>query len=191
MVRFILASGSPRRSDLLSQAGYDFKVQSAEVEECPPGRFPLRELCMTNAALKAREVSARCPGAVVLGADTLVALGGEVMGKPCDIVEAMCMLERLSGKVHEVCTGVCICGGSEERVFFEVTRVWFRDFGKSVIKDYTKRVNVIDKAGSYAIQEHGEMLADRVEGPFDNVVGLPMEKVAGELERFAILPRRT
>ncbi len=81
MVRFILASGSPRRSDLLLQAGYDFKVQSAEVEECPPGRVPFRELCMTNAALKAREVSAQCPGAVVLGADTLVALGGGSHGK--------------------------------------------------------------------------------------------------------------
>lgn len=191
MAQFILASGSPRREDLLSRAGYDFKVKPAEVEEWPPGKYPFRELCMANAALKAREVSAQYPEAVVLGADTLVGLGGRIMGKPNDIEDAISMLERLSGRVHEVCTGVCICCGTAEQVFFEVAWVRFRDFGKDLINDYIKRVNVMDKAGAYAIQEQGEMLVDKVEGPFDNVVGLPMAQVAGELEQFGILPNRT
>ena len=146
---------------------------------------------MSNAALKAREISRQCPEAVVLGADTLVGLGGEVMGKPRDIVEAVCMLERLSGRVHEVCTGVCVRCGAEEHVFFEVAWVRFQRFGEDVIKDYTQRVDVIDKAGAYAIQEHGEMLVDKVEGARDNVVGLPMMRVAEELERFGVLPCRT
>jgi len=191
MERFILASGSPRRRDLLSKAGYEFKVEPAEVEEWPPGKYPFRKLCVANAALKAREISQQHPGAVVLGADTLVGLGGEVMGKPRDIVEAVCMLERLSGRVHEVCTGVCVSCGGEEHVFFEVAWVRFLRFGEDVIKDYTQRVNVIDKAGAYAIQEHGEMLVDKVEGDRDNVVGLPMVRVADELERFGVLPSRT
>ena len=173
---------------MLSKAGYEFKVEPAEVEEWPPGKYPFRKLCVANAALKAREVSLQHPEAVVLGADTLVGLGGEVMGKPRDIVEAACMLERLSGRVHEVCTGVCVRCGTEERVFFEVSWVRFQRFGKDVIKDYTQRVNVIDKAGAYAIQEHGKMLVDKVEGSCYNVVGLPMARVAGELERFGVLP---
>jgi len=176
---------------LLTKAGYQFKVEPAEVEEWPSGKYPFRRLCVANAALKAREVSLQHPEAVVLGADTLVGLGGEVMGKPRDIVEAGCMLERLSGRVHEVCTGVCVRCGAEECVFFEVAWVRFQRFGKDVIKDYTQRVNVIDKAGAYAIQEHGEMLVDKVEGSCDNVVGLPMARVADELERFGVLPCRT
>jgi len=101
------------------------------------------------------------------------------------------MLERLSGRVHEVCTGVCVSCGGEEHAFFEVAWVRFLRFGEDVIKDYTQRVNVIDKAGAYAIQEHGEMLVDKVEGDRDNVVGLPMVRVADELERFGVLPSRT
>ena len=175
---------------MLARAGYDFKVKPAAVDEWPPGKYPFRELCLANAALKAGEVSVQYPEAVVLGADTLVGLGGEIMGKPCDAEEAMCMLERLSGRVHEVCTGVCIRCGTGERMFSEVTRVWFRKFGKNVIKDYMERVNVMDKAGAYAIQEEGEMLVDKLEGCLDNVVGLPVAQVAGELERFGVLPCR-
>lgn len=189
-MELILASGSPRRSDLLSEAGYVFEVIPATVEEWPPGKYPFRKLCAANAALKAREVSALHPGAVVLGADTMVGQDGEVMGKPRDIVEAVCMLERLSGRVHEVCTGVCLRCGEVEHTFFEVTWVQFHKFGEEVIKDYTQRVNVIDKAGSYAIQEHGEMLVAKVEGAYDNVVGLPVTKVAEELERFEVWPKK-
>ena len=187
-MKFVLASGSPRRRDFLIKAGYDFTVEPSEVAEWPPGKYPFRELCVSNAALKARGVLDKHADAVVLGADTLVGLEGEVMGKPRDAEEAVCMLERLSGQRHEVCTGVCLCYGTEEYTFFEVTWVQFRDFGRSVIRDYMQRVSVMDKAGAYAIQEHGSMLVDRVEGSYDNVVGLPMDQVVEELKRLGVTP---
>ena len=187
-VKFVLASGSPRRRDFLSEAGYDFGVEPSEVEEWPPGKYPFHELCVSNAVLKARDVLGKHADAVVLGADTLVGLEGEVMGKPRDIEDAVCMLERLSGQRHEVCTGVCLCCGTEEYTFFEVTWVQFRDFGSSVIRDYMDRVSVMDKAGAYAIQEHGEMLVEGVEGSYDNVVGLPMNQVKAGLKRFGVMP---
>lgn len=183
-MRLILASGSPRRRELLAGAGYEFEVIPAEVEELGPGEYPFRRLCLANAILKARAVHERHREAVVLGADTLVALDGEVLGKPRDIVEAVCMLERLSGRVHEVCTGVCLCAGDEERAFFEVTWVQFHDYGEEVIREYTQRVNVLDKAGAYAIQEHGEMLVEKVEGSYENVVGLPVARVEEEVEKL-------
>jgi septum formation protein len=189
VMALILASGSPRRSELLAKAGYEFEIVPALVDEWPPGKHPFRKLCAENAILKAREVHEKHPEAVVLGADTMVGLDGEVMGKPRDIVDGVCMLERLSGRVHEVCTGVCLCCGEVEHSFFEVTWVEFREFGEEVIKDYTQRVDVIDKAGSYAIQEHGEMLVAKVEGAYDNVMGLPIARVGEELERFEVRPR--
>ena len=187
-MKLVLASGSPRRRDFLIKAGYDFTVELSEVEEWPPGKYPFHKLCVSNAALKARDVLSRCAGAVVLGADTLVGLEGEVMGKPRNAEEAVFMLERLSGQRHEVCTGVCLCCGMEECNFFEVTWVQFRNFGSGVIRDYMDRVNVMDKAGAYAIQEHGDMLVDKVEGPYDNVVGLPMSRVMEGLRRFGVAP---
>ncbi|MFM1558412.1 MAG: Maf family protein [Roseibacillus sp.] len=187
-MQLILASGSPRRSELLAKAGYGFEVIPAEVEEWGPGKFPFRKLCAMNATLKAREIHEKYPEAVVLGADTMVGLDGEVMGKPRDMVEAVCMLERLSGRMHEVCTGVCLCCGEVEHAFFEVTRVQFHDFGEEVIKEYTQRVKVTDKAGGYAIQEHGELLVEKVEGSYENVIGLPIARVFEELERFEVWP---
>lgn len=175
---------------MLSRAGYQFEVIPAQVEEWGAGKYPIRKLCTANATLKAREVHERYPDAVVLGADTLVGLDGEVMGKPRDIVEAVCMLERLAGRVHEVCTGVCLRCGDEEHAFFEVTWVQFLEFGEEVVKEYTQRVKVVDKAGAYAIQEHGDMLVEKVEGSYENVVGLPVARVAEELRRFEVWPAR-
>jgi septum formation protein len=134
--------------------------------------------------LKAREIAARHPDAVVIGADTLVGLDGAVLGKPRDLAEAAGMLERLAGRVHEVCTGVCLCAAGGEHAFFEVTWVQFREFGPKTIEEYAQRVHVLDKAGSYAIQEHGDMLVAKVEGSYENVVGLPVARVAEELERL-------
>ena len=185
---FILASGSPRRKALLLDKRYLFRVEPAAVDEWPPGTFSFHQLCEENAVLKAEEVSARYPEAVVLGADTLVGLGGEVMGKPVNLEEAVSMLERLSGQVHEVCTGVCLCRGDQKYSFFEVARVRFKDLDGLLIDEYLRRVEVLDKAGAYAVQEHGEMLVDCVEGAYDNVVGLPMGEVARSLARFGIIP---
>ncbi|NNC89123.1 MAG: septum formation protein Maf [Akkermansiaceae bacterium] len=182
----ILASGSQRRKDLLESAGFAFEVVPPEVEELEPGTFPFRKLCAANAALKARAVRARHPEAVVLGADTMVGLGGRVLGKPASMAEAMEMLASLAGRAHEVCTGVCLAGPEEECVFFEVTWVRFRKIGREVINEYLERVEVLDKAGAYAIQEHGDMLVDKIEGEYDNVVGLPVTRVCAELERLGV-----
>tara|TARA_B100001093_G_scaffold83336_2_gene74835 strand:- start:1630 stop:2205 length:576 start_codon:yes stop_codon:yes gene_type:complete len=191
VVDFILASGSPRRKDLLLGKCYQFRVEPAGIDEWPPGTFPFHQLCEENAALKAGEVSAKYPKEVVLGADTLVGLEGEVMGKPGDLGEAACMLARLSGRVHEVCTGVCLRRGEEKYSFFEVSRVRFRDLNRLLIEDYLGRVNVLDKAGAYAVQEHGEMLVDQLEGAYDNVVGLPMSEVSKGLARFGVAPLKS
>ena len=139
-MELILASGSPRRRELLAAEGYEFRIVSPKVEELPPGTHPFRRLCAVNAALKAREVEEAHPGAVVLAADTMVGLDGKVLGKPVDLDEARGMLTMLSGRVHEVCTGVCVRSGDEEEAFFEVTWVQFRDFGEIRILVQTKNL---------------------------------------------------
>ncbi len=184
--KLVLGSGSPRRQELLAAAGYAFEVRRPEVEEVAPGAHPIRELAVINAVLKARSLQEE--GAVVLTADTLVGVDGEVLGKPGNLEEGTLMLERLAGRVHEVCTGVCVRSGEEERVFFEVTWVKFRKFSEAVIAEYHDKVEVLDKAGGYAIQEHGDMLVEEVEGEYENVVGLPVARVKAELERFGLRP---
>ena len=184
----ILASGSPRRKDLLERAGFAFEVIPPDVDEWEPGSYPFRTLCVANAVRKARAVRAEHPEAVVLGADTLVGLGDAILGKPGGMAEAVDMLGRLAGRVHEVCTGVCIADPEGEKAFFEVTWVRFRKIGREVINEYLERVDVLDKAGAYAIQEHGEMLVEKVEGDYDNVVGLPMARVRDELGRLGLAP---
>lgn len=188
--RLVLGSGSPRRRELLAAAGYAFEVRRPEVEEIPPGEHPIRELAVRNAVLKARWLRGETPDpeALILTADTLVGVDGEVLGKPEDLEEGTLMLERLAGRVHEVCTGVCVNAGEVESVFFEVTWVKFRKFGEAVIAEYQDKVEVLDKAGGYAIQEHGDLLVEEVEGNQDNVVGLPVGRVAEELERFGLRP---
>ncbi len=139
-----------------------------------------------NAVLKARSLMEK--GEVVLTADTLVGVDGDVLGKPESLEEGTLMLERLAGRVHEVCTGVCLCTEEEERVFFEVTWVKFRKFSEAVIAEYHDKVEVLDKAGGYAIQEYGDMLVEEVEGEYGNVVGLPVGRVKEELEKFGLRP---
>lgn len=184
--KLVLGSGSPRRQELLAAAGYAFEVRRPEVEEIPPGSHPIRELAVMNAVLKARSLMVK--GEVVLTADTLVGVDGDVLGKPEDLEEGTLMLERLAGRVHEVCTGVCLCSEEEESVFFEVTWVKFRKFSEAVIAEYHDKVEVLDKAGGYAIQEYGDMLVEEIEGEYENVVGLPVGRVKAELEKFGLRP---
>lgn len=185
----ILASGSPRRKRLLEEAGFSFEVVSSDVEELEPGSLPIRKLCTANAARKARAVFTERPDSVIIGADTLVGVEGEVLGKPSGMREAVDMLARLSGRVHEVCTGVCVLCSEEEHAFFDVTWVRFRHFGREVINEYIERVDVLDKAGAYAIQEHGKMLVDQIEGDYANVVGLPVRRVQEELAPLGVEPK--
>lgn len=182
--RLVLASGSPRRRDLLREAGLSFQIQSPEVEELEAGAQPPRELCLTNARLKCLAVSMADPHAMVIGADTVVALGGESFGKPVDLAEATATLKKLRGRVHEVMTGVVISHGDRVTQFVETSYVKFRDFSDEVIAEYHEKVEVLDKAGGYAIQDHGEMIMEKFEGSFDNIVGLPVALVLDQLERM-------
>ncbi|TAE73722.1 MAG: septum formation protein Maf [Verrucomicrobia bacterium] len=181
-MRLILASGSPRRRDLLAAAGVAFEVVVSPAEELHDASIPLAELCERNAALKAGAVAVDFPDAVVVGADTLVWIDGEPLGKPRDLDEARVMLRKLSGRSHTVCTGVCVIfpdGRSEN--FHELTAVRFRDLDEAGISAYFERTNPLDKAGAYGIQDSGEMIVEGIDGAFDNVMGLPVAAVMARL----------
>lgn len=176
--RIILASASPRRKDLLEGAGFEVVCRPADVEELSGGLTP-RALVAANAELKAVKVAEEMRGDLVLGADTIVVIDGEILGKPRDLDHAAAMLERLGGRVHEVLTGVCMLrGGSKARcTFVESTRVAFRPLDSARITDYFLQVDPLDKAGAYAAQQDDGRLIEHVEGCLDNVIGLPVSRV--------------
>ncbi len=182
--RLILASGSPRRRDLLKEAGLSFEIICPEVEELGPGTLKPRELSLTNARLKATAIALDHPQDLILGSDTVVALGGAVYGKPQDLAEARSNLKTFRGRVHEVITAVSLIQGSESLDFIEASYVKFHQFDDSTLEDYLAKVDVLDKAGGYAIQEHGEMIVEKIEGDFNNIVGLPVAKVLDHLEQM-------
>ena len=185
MPPLILASASPRRRDLLQRDGYDFQVVPADVTEIAPSDLTPAELTLGNARLKARAIAAAHPDQIVLGADTVVAFAGEVFGKPRDMDEAFAMVSRLSGRVHEVWSGVWLVRGTSETAFNEVTRVRFRPLDAAQLRAYLARIAPLDKAGAYAAQDDRGELIESVEGCFDNVVGLPMKALARTLAKFA------
>lgn len=181
----VLASASPRRRELLQAAGLEFVAAAAQGPELHDPSLGLAELVTANARAKALEVAPRHPRSVVLGADTLVWLGGRALGKPAGLEEARCMLRSLSGRVHEVATGVHLLQLEPRRHagFHEITRVRFRVLGENIIEEYLSSVDVLDKAGAYALQERGELLVEAVEGSRSNVVGLPVERTLAALQR--------
>lgn len=176
--RLVLASASPRRRDLLLAAGFEVIIRPSTVEELTEG-LPARDLVAANAELKALSVAASTPGDLVLGADTIVVLEGEILGKPRDLAHAGEMLARLGGRVHEVLTGVCMLrGGSVSRcTFVESTRVAFRGLDADAIEAYLADIDPLDKAGAYAAQEDRGRLIERIEGSMENVIGLPVARV--------------
>ena len=184
-VQVILASSSPRRRELLASAGVVFDVMVSPAEEIHDTAMPLAQLCEHNARLKAEVVASGCPDAIVIGADTLVWIDEIALGKPRTPDEAREMLRRLSGRSHSVCTGVCIChpGGGLE-VFHQITEVEFRELDDQAIEEYLALVHTLDKAGGYAIQEHGERIVREIRGSFSNVVGLPVDEVVERLMRL-------
>jgi septum formation protein len=174
----ILASASPRRAELLRAAGVEFVVRVADVDETPlhgeqPQPYVLR-LARAKAAAVARRSEA---GAVVLGADTTVVFGSEILGKPADDEDARRMLRKLGGAWHEVITGVCLARGTREVTAAEVTRVKFAPLSESEIEWYVSTGEPKDKAGAYAIQGYGSRFVERIEGNYANVVGLPVQAV--------------
>ncbi|MCB1234013.1 MAG: septum formation protein Maf [Verrucomicrobiae bacterium] len=190
----ILASGSPRRRDLMEEAGYRFEVVKPDVEEIEDATIPIRELTRLNAKLKADAVAGSHPGRVVIAADTLVLLDGIALGKPADAAEAFAMIRSLNGRTHQVYTAVCVAraGTEADAEFFVVTDVTFRRLSDAELRRYHELIDPMDKAGAYAAQDHGDIVIERVTGSWTNVVGLPMEELAKWLgERFGVLPGGT
>ena len=178
MRHWILASSSPRRRDLLEQAGVSFKVMASPAEELHDESMDFRMLCEENAERKAQAISDQHPQAWVIGADTLVSINQRILGKPHDENEARAMLRMLSGRSNQVCTGVCLLGpGGKKLRFHEISDVDFLSIGEPEIEKYMSKVNTLDKAGAYAAQEFGELIIREIRGDFSNIVGLPIRKL--------------
>jgi septum formation protein len=182
----ILASASPRRAALLRLLKVDFQIMPGNVPEVAHEHFSPLEVCQLNAHRKAFALAKKHPDALVLGADTLVFLDHEILGKPRDLAEARRMLSRLQGRAHQVVTGVSLIHlrQHQERIFAASSDVLFHPLDAEQIREYTAKVNTLDKAGAYAIQESGEILISEISGSYSNVVGLPVELLREELEAW-------
>jgi septum formation protein len=183
----ILASVSPRRAELLRQVVFRFKVIPSHAPECEHEHFTPREIALLNAYRKARVVAKQFPDELVIGADTVVARGLNLFGKPRNNRDAVRMLSELQGGSHEVVTGVCLLRLRNHRqsVFAEQTSVVFQRLTPARIKAYVERVHTLDKAGGYAIQEEGDSIVESIDGSYTNVVGLPVERLRDELRSWA------
>ena len=183
----ILASASPRRKELLARMGLEFKIVPSAASEIHNEQLTAAELCQINAYRKARLVAKKFPDDLVLGADTLVYLDTELFGKPAALDEAFQMLERLQGRTHRVVTGICLLHlrGHRQRLFTESTLVSFQPLDEVKIRRYLSKVNPLDKAGGYAIQEEGDLIIEKIDGSYSNVVGLPVERLSAELAAWA------
>lgn len=181
MADIILASGSPRRRDLLAGAGYTFSVQAPDVDETPPPGMRVEEVPEHLARKKAAAISGR--DATIIAADTVVLLGGEILGKPTDAEDAVQMLRRLAGRTHTVVSGVCIRRGEALESFSVSTDVVFRPLADEQIRYYVENFKPFDKAGSYAIQEWiGFIGIEGIRGDYYNVMGLPIGEVVRRLQ---------
>ena len=177
--RLILASKSPRRSELLKQAGLTFSVIPSNFDEDTVALSNPDSDVVTLAESKALDISQKHPDAWVIGADTIVLIGRKILGKPASAAEAFEMLQRLSGKTHQVLTGYCICCKKKNRVFSETvkTDVNFKRLTDAEINWYIQTGEPFDKAGGYAIQGIGSFLVRSINGSYTNVVGLPVCEV--------------
>jgi septum formation protein len=188
--RLVLASASPRRRQLLADAGYDFEVVAPAVEELHSDKLTLREATCYNALRKGLAVARAHPGRVVLAADTLVALDHQLIGKPADRAEAARLLRLLSGRTHLVASGVFIAHlrRGKSLTFSVLSRVVFKALSDRMIEEYLATIDPLDKAGGYAAQGTGRAIIARIIGSRSNVIGLPLEKTGVALELFEIHP---
>ena len=185
----ILASGSPRRRQLLEQIGLTFVVRSSDVDESvSPGLTPA-QVVESLSARKGEAVAAEAaPGDLVLSADTVVALDGAILGKPRDRAEGEAMLTALSGRTHQVYTGVTLLQDGRRLTEHEVTAVTFRPLSPGEIAAYVSTGEPMDKAGAYGIQGLGALLVERLEGDYFNVMGLPLSRLGEMLAQFGVRP---
>jgi septum formation protein len=182
----ILASASPRRSELLNQLGVKFQVVASNVPELHHDQLTALEVCQINAYRKARSVAKKRPDALVLAADTLVYLNNRLFGKPTSLEEAFQMLKALQGQTHQVVTALCLMHLREHRqkLCAETTAVTFRALDAAKIRHYLNKIDPLDKAGAYAIQEKGDLIVEGISGSYTNVVGLPVERLQAELTEW-------
>ncbi|HTI12106.1 MAG TPA: Maf family protein [Puia sp.] len=186
MERIVLASGSPRRRQLLEWAEIDFDVLVKETPESYPPGMAAAQVPVHIARNKALAVKAMVdPGRILLAADTVVVLKDEIIGKPRDREDAIGILSRLAGNKHEVITGVVLVKGEQEIAFADVTAVWFHELDQQQLAAYVDKYKPYDKAGAYAIQEWiGVVGIKGIQGDFYNVMGLPVSRVVRELARL-------
>lgn len=194
MSRIILASQSPRRQDLLKSVGLDFEIIISSTDESYPDNLPLQEVPAFIAKNKAKAVAEilasneSLNNSCIIAADTVVILENTIMGKPLDKNDAILSLTKLSGKTHEVITGVCVAYQQEIILFSETTKVKFHLLTEDQIKYYVEHYKPYDKAGAYAIQEWiGLIGIDSIQGDFYNVMGLPISKLMQKLKQLAQL----
>ena len=182
----VLASASPRRRELLSRFGIAFETDPAEGPEHPPAGADAVHTVMALAEAKARQVAQRRPGDVVIGADTVVELLGEILGKPKDEEDAFRMLRALAGAGHRVYTGVSVVRGDTVLTEAECTRVFFRGMTDEEIRRYIATGEPMDKAGAYGYQGIAGLFVERIDGDFFNVVGLPLCRLGQMLETMGV-----
>jgi len=175
--KLILASGSPRRSEILNSVGWEFERHVADIDETEfEGEVPT-DYVVRLAREKAEAVAPKFPDRIVLGADTTVVVDGEIIGKPLHLEDARTMLRKLSGKWHEVLTGVAIVEGGKTRSAVESTRVKFNSMSAAEIEFLVENGDPLDKAGAYAVQAQAALFISGIEGDYWNVVGLPVNLV--------------
>jgi len=189
MPEIILASSSPRRRELLAQAGLEFSVVAPDCHETLPDAGNPEAGAIALALEKALAVARRYPEAVVIGADTIGVIEGEVIGKPADPQAAREMLRRISGRCHTVVSGVAVIGPEKKVTRCVSTDVYIKTLSEAEIDAYVATGEPLDKAGAYAIQGRGGALVTHIEGDFQNVVGLPLQALGEMLLEFGVCLR--
>ncbi len=187
--QLILASASPRRRRFLEGLGLTFTIEAAQVDERPLAHEAPQEFVLRAASDKARAVAEHHPNAWVLGADTIVVLDNQILGKPVDEGDAKRLLALLAGRWHEVLTGFCLCRKATEHqaAHAVATAVKFVDFDEKIAAAYVQTGEPLDKAGAYGIQGKGGFLVERINGSYSNVVGLPLAEVIEKLLQLGII----
>ena len=186
-MKIVLASQSPRRKELLGRMGLEFVTQASKIDESAFDGLEARELVATLSREKAQWIARQLDGeTLVIGADTVVVRDGTALGKPKDAEDAVAMLLSLSGRDHQVCTGVTVCRGDRVLTQVEETQVTFRDLTETEVRQYVSTGEPMDKAGAYGIQGLGGLLVEGIRGDYSNVVGLPVCRLGQMLKDFGV-----
>ena len=186
-MKIVLASQSPRRKELLERMGLEFVTQASKIDESAFDGLEARELVATLSREKAQWIARQLDGeTLVIGADTVVVRDGAALGKPKDAEDAVAMLLSLSGRDHQVCTGVTVCRGDRVLTQVEETQVTFRELTETEVRQYVSTGEPMDKAGAYGIQGYGCLLVEGIRGDYSNVVGLPVCRLGQMLKDFGV-----